>query len=583
MANIILDNSTKSFLDDFHIKEKKEDVRFEHFVNYCVISKLYSDAYTTDRNLYEEVHTGAGGDLGIDGILVTVNDVIVNSKRQVDDVLNMSHNLAARFVFIQAKTSSAFDTGDMLKTGNGVLSMFDFNSPHTFNEKVKRKFSLIKYIFSKSSSFSENPECLIFYVTQGKWVGDNNQMSAIDSIMSQLVALGVFSNIVFKPIDGDELIQTFRAVNNQIVKVLPFPKRVSFPTIQGVEQAYIGLVSAIDFIKLITDSDGYLQRSLFYENVRGFLGDNPVNSEIASTINDDNKKFKFPILNNGVTIVTRELLATGDDVKLTDFQIVNGCQTSNVLYKMKSLLTPEMMIPIKVITTDSPDVVAEVVKSTNRQTNVTLDAFESLKPFHKKLQDYYRALESEYGLYYERRVREYDRANGAKVKRYLVVSLASQLYSSVSMFFNDPHSTHRYYGELLRSYTANSRIFQDNHVLDFYYVSELTLAKVESAFYHNDIDASYKPYRYHLLMLLRILILRKETIPPYNSHALERDCKSIMNFIKNKAQFTNALIQACSIIDACTKNTKLTAERGNALNRRKEFTQELMDLAKANI
>lgn len=80
MANIIIDSSTKSFIDDFHIGKCDASTQFEHFVNYCVITKLYSDAYNNDRQFYSKVHTGAGGDLGIDGILIVLNDIVVTTK-----------------------------------------------------------------------------------------------------------------------------------------------------------------------------------------------------------------------------------------------------------------------------------------------------------------------------------------------------------------------------------------------------------------------------------------------------------------------------------------------------------------------
>lgn len=583
MANLILDNNTRTFISDFMITEKSPQVQFEHFVNYCVITKLYNDAYNSDRQFYEYVHTGSGGDLGIDGILVTINDIIVSNKDEFDDVYKLNPHITPRFIFIQAKTSSEFATGDMLKTGSGVLSMFAFGEEHTYNDKVEKKFKLIKHIFDKSYDFSENPECLIYYVTQGKWAADVNQTTAKTNIEKQLYALGVFSNVEFRAIDAEELMQISREINNQIVKVLPFSKRTSFPTIKDVSEAYLGLVGAQDYIDLITDKNKDLQRSLFYENVRGFLGDNPVNSEIESTLKDPSKRGKFPIFNNGVTIVSRSMMTTGDNVKLTDFQIVNGCQTSNVLYKNRSVIDNTVMIPVKLIATTDTEVIADVVKSTNRQTYVALETFESLKPFHKKLQDYYRALEAKYQLYYERRMNEYSAANGVRVKKYQIITLASQLKTVISMFWSDPHSTHRYYGELLKAYYNNNRIFQENHVMDFYYVSALTMYNVETAFYQGIVSSKYKPYRFHLLLVLRILFLKKDQVARLNSHDMERDCQTIINALSDKKLFEIKIRQASSIIDYCLKNTKLIAKHQATLDRRKEFTQEIIDATKASV
>lgn len=499
---------------------------------------------------------------------------------EVDDILNRAHHLEPRFIFIQAKTSPEFSTGEMLKTGTGVSSIFDFDAKHTFNPKVEKSFLLLKYIYSKSADFTENPECLIYYVTQGKWAGDNNQQNAISSTKQLLADKGIFSTIQYYCIDADELIQISRELRNQIVKVLPFSKRVSFPLIDGIKEAYIGLIKAKDYITLITDNHQNLQRSLFYENVRGFLGVNPVNSEIEATISSDEKKPQFPILNNGVTIITRDLLCAGDSIKLTDFQIVNGCQTSNVLYKNRAKLSDDMMVPVKVISTTDVDVIADVVKSTNRQTNVTLEAFESLKPFHKKLQDFYKALEDEHHLYYERRMNEYSKVNGVHVNKYLVVSLANQLYSMVSMFYAVPHSTHRYYGELLKSYSKFNKVFDENHNLLMYYVSALALYKVDLAMSQGLISTDYHDFRQHLLLLLRIFFLKTDNLPPMNSNEMERKCKTIMDSLKDARKLELTLKQAIQVIDYCSAHTKLTCGIGNSLDRRKEFTQELIDAAK---
>jgi len=55
-----------------------------------------------------------------------------------------------------------------------------------------------------------------------------------------------------------------------------------------------------EFLKLITDEDGEIQKSLFYDNVRDFQGSNPVNSEIAATLNSSDTAGNFVLLNNGI-------------------------------------------------------------------------------------------------------------------------------------------------------------------------------------------------------------------------------------------------------------------------------------------
>lgn len=128
-----------SFLSDYRIEEKDESVQFEHFVNFCIVSKYQLDAYQDDPLLYEAVHTGQGGDFGIDGLLVLVNDNIVTNKKQFEGIVG-NGKFNVKIVFVQSKTSSTFDSGDMLKMGNGITRFFDVK-PINGNPKItKRKY-----------------------------------------------------------------------------------------------------------------------------------------------------------------------------------------------------------------------------------------------------------------------------------------------------------------------------------------------------------------------------------------------------------------------------------------------------------
>jgi hypothetical protein len=58
--------------------------------------------------------------------------------------------------------------------------------------------------------------------------------------------------------------------------------------------------------------------------------------------------------------------------------------------------------------TDDIDITNMVIKATNRQTEVKVEAFESLQPFHKQLEDFYNTFKDIKPLYYERRSKQYD-------------------------------------------------------------------------------------------------------------------------------------------------------------------------------
>lgn len=58
------------------------------------------------------------------------------------------------------------------------------------------------------------------------------------------------------------------------------PKRLTLPKIPGVEQAFLGVISGKELVRVISDPGQGIRKTLFYENVRDFQDYNPVNLEI---------------------------------------------------------------------------------------------------------------------------------------------------------------------------------------------------------------------------------------------------------------------------------------------------------------
>lgn len=573
MDNKILKGFLADYLGSFGIVESKEAVQFEHFCNYCLFTLNCPDIYNFDNLLYQEVHTGEGGDLAIDGALVLINDTAITDVDQIDAIVG-SRKFDVQFIFVQAKTSTSFDSGDMLKTGLGVKDVFSAESLVCANEHIQKVKDIIDAVFERSAQFKSNPTCRIYYVTTGKWTEDGNLVRVINECQKQLLDLNFFSLVEYIPIDANSLISIYKEIRNAITREIVISKIISFPpNISGVEQAYLGLIQIREYLKLITDESGNIIQGLFYDNVRSYLGENPVNMEIMNTLSDKTKYIQFPILNNGITIVTKNLNPSGDKYLLTDYQIVNGCQTSHVLYYSRDKVGQDMVVPVKIIHTEDPNLIADIIRSTNRQTQVLDEAFESLKAFHKNLQDYYNAFESEDRIYYERRSHEYD--YGADVKKSNIVSLPIQLLAFISMFLEEPHSTHRYYGELLKS--NKDRVFQPDHQLVMYYTCAWTLRKVEMAIARHEIAPYYGKYRYHLLLMIRVYIgrlVKVKSLPAFNSKAMVKLCEQIIMALNDNATMGAILRQMVPIIDKEESAIKIRGRElfRNGHPKRKEFT-----------
>ena len=74
-------------------------------------------------------------------------------------------------------------------------------------------------------------------------------------------------------------------------------------------------------------------------------------------------------LNNGVTVVANGANYFKKKFTITDYQIVNGCQTSNVLFKNKDNDALDgVQIPLRLIITADNQVRNDIILSTNNQT-----------------------------------------------------------------------------------------------------------------------------------------------------------------------------------------------------------------------
>jgi len=372
------------------------------------------------------------------------------------------------------------------------------------------------------------------------------------------------------PIDLEGLKKTYRELNNKIVREIIFDKHTILPQIGGVHAAYIGILPCREYLKLLTNDDGTLNRRLFYDNVRDFQGNNPVNLEVQATIRDSNRKDRFALLNNGVTIVAREVNPVGAAFRLVDYQIVNGCQTSHILFNNKDHLSAHAYLPLKLIVTTDADITNQVIQGTNRQTEVKLEAFESLSPFQKKLEEFFLAVGrgQKEPLYYERRSKQYDHRG---LRRDRPVSLATQVKCFVAMFLNEPHSTHRYYGELLSSY--QSKLFSEAHLPAPYYVSSAAHAKLEALFAAGQLPRSLRTLKFQIAMVFR-LQNEPSDLPPLNSKLIEAYCEALLKAIQGSESET-LFKKAAETVDI-VKSKLQTHEQPE---RTRAFTGALIDAA----
>jgi hypothetical protein len=262
--------------------------------------------------------------------------------------------------------------------------------------------------------------------------------------------------------------------------------------IEGVSEAHIGYVGASEFLKLACDDEGKVIPSLFYDNVRDWEGYNKINHRIRNTLESPHKD-RFVLLNNGVTIIAETLLLTGNKCQIGNYQIVNGCQTTNVLSDNQNLLTDNVRVPVRVICTADAAIKEAIIEATNSQTEVKQGQFFALKAFARQLEDYFRTgFDNDKALFYERRAHQYDSQN---VPQSRIVTHSNLVRAMGAMFLKEPHRTTRNYKSLADQ--LGERFFCSGDKPEPYYVAAY------AAYRLNPIIKAQKQYRpgfYHILL-----------------------------------------------------------------------------------
>lgn len=533
----IIGSLLTEFTERQELSDLPEDRRFEHFATYITARRHFGHQLDT-----VDVVMGATGDTGIDAIAIIANGTLVTDVEALVDLADSADYLEVQFIFVQADRSASFDSGKMGKFAFGVLDFFSEEPALPRNSEVKRAAEIMTAIYDRSGKFKRgNPSCRLYYVTTGKWQGDQVLEARREAAASQLRDLGLFGDVDFQCIGADGAQRLYNQTKNAVSREFTFQNRAEIQEIKGIEESYIGYVPVSQFMRLIADDDGEMLRTIFYDNVRDWQDYNPVNSEIRETLKSDNAE-RFVLMNNGVTIITRGLTRTGSKFHLEDYQVVNGCQTSNVVYLNHEDLSDAVQIPLRLIWTQDEDVIESIIKATNRQTEVKPEQFNAMTDFAKKLEAFFTTYPLPHRLYYERRSGQYDRA---KVEGTRIVALSGMVRAFAAMFLGEPHRTTRNYKALKQMLGAE--IYGGNHVQEPYYAAAYTAYRLEVLFRTQKLDTKLKPARYHILLAARLLINGKP-LPAMNSHEMKKRADEIIKVMQNSTEGENVLLKAAEIV-----------------------------------
>ena len=578
--NPVIAAQLREFAKSHAIVSYAQDRQFEIYSIFSVLNGLLGES--VDPYV---VHLD-GDEFGVDGIAILVQGEAVTNRHEAEEKLESIKNPSVEFIFFQSKTSTSYDYGEISKFFDSITGFFN-KELEGESPVVDDLIGAMEEIYEKGTG-KRNPKISCYYIATGNYEEPVRLEKLRSNFKIELEETNIFDEdtITIEIIGARDLQQWYRAATSSVEVDIEFPRNVVMPTNNHVEEAYIGYVDAENLLKLVTleDADSNvigINRSVFFDNIRDYDPKSKINRSIKDSVQSDGGA-EFVFRNNGITVVSRNIDRTGDRFKLEDFQIVNGCQTSNIIFDLvygedaedyyNETLLSSLQVPLRLIGSKDDDFVSSIIVGTNRQNPVRDEQFWALRPFMKSLEEYSRNLDPEEIIYLERRDNQY--RNG-EVERTRVMQPSVLMKAVAAALLYQPQRAARDYRGILAEY--ESKIFLDDHDVRVYHAVAYLHYRLEFLWRNQKLESSYKTFRYYILAGLGlpiiggsdIFFLKKSKIGPVvdkiialgkDEDALKETVVKIVDLIENRLEELNVYSQE-KIRDTIRAETFSTAFR----------------------
>jgi hypothetical protein len=547
----VIQQHLKDFQNRFEL-HNAQSKDFESFVNYCLLRTCSGDAISPDSLSYE------GEDPGIDGMMFFVNDAYVSSVDELSDVFKkVRRDADVAIIATQSKTSESWDKSQINIFQSALIDFFNEEQKYPLSEYLIDKRDMFNLVIENVGKIRDGkPRVSCYFATTAGPVRDVEIAAAISSISGTLSDTGLFSGVEAVGLDRDQLVSLWNKADGPVEAKLSVFADAAFPKTPGVEESYVVTAKAKDFVeKVLSDQNGNLRKKIFEENVRDYIGlDEEVNAEIGQTLSDPNKQKRFGMLNNGVTIVSPDVKLQSKELYIRDFQIVNGCQTSHLLYEYRHLLSDDVTVMLKVIETDNTDIVDDIVRSTNRQTKVQDDQFLATLDCVKGIERFFdaRGADEEHRLFFERRKNQFwDEAAPPAIRVFDIREVAR---CAGAMFFDRADLASRYPNRLTGE--LSSLVFKTENIEDIYYTAAFCLYRLKLHFSNSRMDKKFVKFKWHLLMMIKYFVIGAD-IKNVTSQKIRSQCNEIYEFMNGGDQVTiEKLRTLCDVLEPIADVTR---------------------------
>ena len=513
--NPMLNAKFNDYVDKYELDRKREEENKKRYICYAYLSQIQPERLDRDFDLLDKICDARLEELGIIGFAIALNEQFLTTKTDIDDILQN-----------ERKGKGKFDLY--------LLSYYKEISIDEIMSKIIEE--------KKNIEFSE----IIDYMSSQKVILKWEELPTVNLIIISDETKDVvtkkndsFTQKIYQ-INEEKLFRIAKSNDNDYEPVLEYTDEFTLPNGQGDGQTIVALCEAKQLINILKNEDGMIRANIFDANVRAYQGNTDVNNEIINTLQKCPEN--FVLYNNGITIVCSKLERKGKKLKIETPQVVNGCQTCNLLFKAykKGIDLSKVKVIVKTIETTDEIVTQGIVRGTNRQNIVYEEAFETIRQFHKDLEDFFNIMEVPgfKKIYYERRSKQY--YFNSQIKPYQKISFRMLIQSMVAMYMNKVEISHRHESKLITEY--KDKLFVDGHSFYPYYVAGLLTTNLDYLMKKNKNFTDVKNYKKHILFVLQELNMGPA--PNINdTEEIEDYCKKFLKLLSN-SNFENLVTVA---------------------------------------
>lgn len=378
---------------------------------------------------------GGGQDGGIDAVYTFFDDNLLAEDSEVVSTESKPSEFAQGRLLelwvIQTKKSASFEEIALDKLDGTIRRVLDMTQDMNalaalYSPELLARMRIFRSAWEKLLTRRTRIRVHVIYATAGDTRNTNAQIEAkrIALQATMMTAVPGADQIEVTLFGDAELLVLY---NERPSYSLAMTYQESLTS----QNSHIALVKLSDYLSLIVDENGRMRRHLFEWNVRDFEGRVSVNKEIGQSLQSDAGP-EFWWLNNGVTMICSTATTNNKTYSLSDIQIVNGLQTSHMIYYIlqheKDHPSLDRMLLVRIIVTSDVATRDQIIRATNRQTNVTDASLRATDVVQRNIESYFLTK----GWYYDRR-KNYYKNEGKEASKIVGIPLLGAAVTAMGL------------------------------------------------------------------------------------------------------------------------------------------------------